>query len=59
MLKENYFNHVFLFYIGILIIYLLNQPPTIIVKHHKIDNMKNINYLVDNNILSHVELCEK
>jgi hypothetical protein len=58
MLKENYFNHIFLFFIGILVIYLFNQPPTIIVKHQKIDNMKNVNYLVENNILSHAEFCE-
>ncbi len=59
MLKENYFNHIFLFFIGILVIYLLNKPPTVIVKHPKIDNMNNVNYLVDKNILSHVEFCKK
>lgn len=58
MLKENYFNHIFLFFIGIFIIYLLNTPPTIILKYPKIDNMKNVNYLVENNMLSHAEFCQ-
>ncbi len=56
MLKENYF---ILFFFGIMIIYITNNPPTIIVKHPKIDSMSNVNYLIEQNGLSHVELCNK
>jgi hypothetical protein len=58
MLKENFINPIILFFFGILIIYLLNKPPTVIIKHPKIDTMKNVNYLVENNMLSHAEFCE-
>jgi len=58
MLKENFINPIILFFFGILIIYLLNKPPTVIVKHSKIDTMANINYLVENDILSHAEFCK-
>lgn len=59
MLKENFINQIIIFYFGILIIYLLNKPPTVIIKYPKFDTMKNVNYLVEHNMLSHVEFCEK
>ncbi len=58
MLKENFINKIILFFFGILIIYLLNKPPTVIIKHPKIDTIKNVNYLIENNMLSHAEFCE-
>lgn len=58
MLKENFVNPIILFFIGILVIYLFNKPPTVIIKYPKIDNMVNVNYLVENDILSHVEFCK-
>jgi hypothetical protein len=57
MLKENYFNSFILLAIGILIIYTINTPPTVILKYSKFDNMKNVNYIVNEDILSHNELC--
>lgn len=57
MLKENFINPIILFFFGILIIYLLNKPPTVIIKQPKIDTMDNINYLVENDMLSHAEFC--
>jgi hypothetical protein len=61
MLKENDFNTFVLFFVGMLIIYTINKPPTIIFKYPKFDNIKDINYshLLDDNILSHVEYCDK
>lgn len=58
MLKENFINSIGLFFFGILIIYLINKPPTVIIKHPKIDTMKNVNYLIENNIISHSEFCQ-
>ncbi len=58
MLKENFINPIILLFFGILIIYLLNKPPTVIIKHPKIDTMGNVNYLVENDILSHAEFCK-
>lgn len=57
MLKENYFNLLVLFFIGILVIYIINTPPFVIVKLPKIDNLQNVHYLLDNNNLSHMEFC--
>ncbi len=59
MLKEKYFNSFVLFFMGIMIIYMLNQPPTVIVKNPKIDSMSNVHQLVNKNKLSHVEFCKK
>ena len=54
MFKENFINLIILFFFGILIIYLLNKPPTIIITHPKIASMKNVNYLVDKIGRAHV-----
>ena len=60
MLKENYYNSVLLLFCGLSIIYMLNVPPTIIVKYPKIDSIKNINYMIENdNLFSHLEICNK
>ncbi len=59
MLKENYFNSFVLLFFGIMVIYMLNLPPTVIVKNPKIDSMSNVQQLVNKNKLSHVEFCQK
>ncbi len=42
-----------------MVIYMLNLPPTVIVKNPKIDSMSNVQQLVNKNKLSHVEFCQK
>ena len=59
MLKENYFESFILLFVGIMLIYITNKPPEVIVKLPKISDMESINCVVDNNILSHAEFCEK
>jgi hypothetical protein len=44
MLKKNYFNLFLLFFIGIMIIYTTNVPPTVIIKYPKIDSMSNVHF---------------
>jgi hypothetical protein len=42
MLKNNLFNSVLFLFVGICIIYIFNNPPTVILKIPKIDDIKNI-----------------
>ncbi len=45
MLKERVFNFLIIIFLGIMIIYLLNKPPTIIVKYPNIDKLTNVSYI--------------
>jgi hypothetical protein len=45
MLKERIFNFIIIIFLGIMIIYLLNKPPTIIVKRPIIDKLTNVSYI--------------
>jgi hypothetical protein len=45
MSNERILNFLVIIFFGIMIIYLLNTPPTIVIKHHTIDKMTNISYL--------------
>lgn len=58
MKNENFNNSIILFFFGILIIYLLYKPPSVIFKYSKIDTMKNVNYLDTNDIFSHNDFCK-
>lgn len=59
MLKENYYNSLLLLFCGLSIIYMLNTPPTIIVKYPKIDGIKNVNYMIEaDNMFLHSETCD-
>jgi len=45
MLKERIFNFLIFIFLGIMIIYLLNKPPIVIIKHPTIDKLSNNSYL--------------
>jgi hypothetical protein len=45
MLKERILNFLIIIFFGIMVIYLLNKPPTVIVKHPIIDKLTNVSYI--------------
>jgi hypothetical protein len=45
MLKERILNFFVFIFLGIMVIYLLNKPPTVVVKHQTIDKLSNVSYL--------------
>ena len=45
MLKERIFNFLIFIFLGIIIIYLLNKPPIVIIKHQSIDKLSNVSYI--------------
>ena len=47
MLKEKLYNASIILFFGMLIIYILHTPPTIIVKHLNIDELIRLQYLDD------------
>lgn len=45
MLTEKTNNFLVLLFFGILLIYIMNTPPTIVVKHPSIDKMTNVSFI--------------
>jgi hypothetical protein len=45
MLKERLFNFLIIIFIGVLMVYLRNVPPTIILKHPTIDKLTNVTFI--------------
>lgn len=48
MLTERTNNFLVLLFFGVLIIYVLNTPPAIVVKHPIIDKMTNVSFIEQN-----------
>ena len=49
MLKERIFNFLICIFVGLLVVYLINKPPTIIIKYPNIDNLQNVTFVEDYN----------
>jgi hypothetical protein len=45
MLKERIYNILNILFFCVLIIYLFNRPPTIIIKYPVIDKLTNVSYI--------------
>ena len=56
MLKEKVYNFIILMFFGILIVYLFNTPPCIIIKHEIIDELSNVKYIDDDDKHNH-DIC--
>jgi hypothetical protein len=40
MLKENFQPFIYTLFIGVMIVYLVNSPPRVVIKHKNIDMMR-------------------
>ena len=41
MLKENFQSFIYTLFFGVMIVYILNTPPHVVIKHKTIDMLKN------------------
>jgi len=48
MLKENFESFIYTLFVGVMIVYLVNKPPHIIIKHKTID-------MLQDNEISYIE----
>ena len=44
MLKENLHHFIFSLFVGFLVIYYMNEPKTVVIKHPNINKISNITY---------------
>ena len=44
-IKERLYDIIVVLFVGVMFIYLLNKPPTIIVKYPIIDKLTNVQYI--------------
>ena len=48
MLKENIQTFIYTLFIGVMVVYVFNNPPNVIIKHKSLNelaNMKSFNYI--------------
>ena len=41
MLKEDFQSFIYTLFIGVMIVYILNTPPNVVIKHETIDMLQN------------------
>ena len=44
MLKENMQTFIYTLFIGIMIVYIFNEPPNVIIKHKSLNELNNMKY---------------
>lgn len=45
MLKENLQTFVYSLFVGVMVVYVFNKPPKVVIKHKNLNDLANVNYI--------------